>query len=57
MFMTWKYPRNKTSKEVCGAPASNRNYRPLTSDVLGQIIRDNMRSTYHEDYMGIPQGW
>ena len=55
--MTWKYPRNKTSKEACGAPASNRNYRPLTSDVLGQIIRDNMRSTYHEDYMGIPQGW
>jgi len=57
MFMTWKYPRNKTSKEACGAPASNRNYRPLTSDVLGQIIRDNMRSTYHEDYMGIPQGY
>ena len=55
--MIWRYCNKRdSSSEDCGAPAANRNYRKLTDDVLDEIVRDNFRSTYDQDFLGIPQG-
>lgn len=58
-FMVWRYPKERkfNNGETSGAPAANRNYRKLTDGVLDEIVRDNFRSTYDQDYMGIPQGY
>jgi len=57
-FMIWRYCNKRdSSSEDCGAPAANRNYRKLTDDVLDEIVRDNFRSTYDQDFLGIPQGF
>lgn len=56
-FMVWRYGKDDKRTESCGAPAANRNYKQLSDSVLDEIIRDNFKSTYDNDYMGIPQGY
>lgn len=53
--MVWKLPR-KNAEGQSGAPAKNRNYRSLSKGVLNQILVDKMKSTYQQDFMGVPQG-
>ena len=53
--MVWRLPRNNALGQSA-APASNLGYRKLTDSVMDQIIVDKMKSTYRNDFLGIPQG-
>ena len=54
-FMVWKFPR-KNAEGQSAAPAKNRKYRQLTDRMMNQILVDKMKSTYQNDFLGIPQG-
>lgn len=55
-FMVWKLPKESTTGMVT-KPAPHLQYRSLTKDVLGEIISQQLKSTYQSDFMGIPQGY
>ncbi|XP_039265884.2 uncharacterized protein LOC120341444 [Styela clava] len=56
-FMVWKLPNKQSAKGMITATAPHLQYRELTNEVLDQILRDQHKSTYQCDYLGIPQGY
>lgn len=54
-FMVWKLAKESTNGLVT-KPSPHLQYRGLTKDVLGELISDQLKSTYQSDFMGIPQG-
>ncbi|XP_035682248.1 testis-expressed protein 26-like isoform X1 [Branchiostoma floridae] len=51
-FMVWKFPRHeKPLKE------GSQWGTELTDDIMDQVIKDQTKSTYQSDYLGIPQGF
>ncbi|XP_077984899.1 testis-expressed protein 26-like [Glandiceps talaboti] len=49
-FMVWKFPRDVLEDQ--------KSYPfPVTDSMLGQIFHDKCKSTYQEDYLGLPQGY
>lgn len=55
-FMVWKLP-NKSASEMITSAAPHLGYSNLNNRVLDQILRDQLKSTYQCDYLGIPQGY
>ncbi|XP_076816528.1 uncharacterized protein LOC143462296 isoform X2 [Clavelina lepadiformis] len=55
-FMVWRLPR-KTAEGMTAAPAKHLGYRELKDSVLEQILKDQMKTTYQDDFLGIPQGF
>ena len=53
--MVWRIPRNNAHDQDT-APARNRGYRKFSESVMREILQDKMKSTYQNDFMGIPQG-
>ncbi|XP_070553251.1 testis-expressed protein 26-like [Ptychodera flava] len=49
-FMVWKFPKH--------IPEDHKEYPfPLTDSMLEQICHDKFKSTYQDDYLGLPQGY
>nr|XP_002120589.1 testis-expressed protein 26 isoform X1 [Ciona intestinalis]XP_018670392.1 testis-expressed protein 26 isoform X2 [Ciona intestinalis] len=55
-FMIWRLP-NKSKEGMTTATADHLNYRELSDGVMDQILKDQLKSTYQNDYLGIPQGY
>uniref|UniRef100_H2ZH62 Testis-expressed protein 26 n=1 Tax=Ciona savignyi TaxID=51511 RepID=H2ZH62_CIOSA len=55
-FMIWRLP-NKSAEGMITATADHLNYRQLSDGVMDQILKDQLKSTYQNDYLGIPQGY
>lgn len=53
--MIWKLPKETTAGMITKS-SPHLQYRSLTKDVLGEIISEQLKSTYQNDYIGIPQG-
>ncbi|ELT93374.1 hypothetical protein CAPTEDRAFT_212919 [Capitella teleta] len=51
-FMTWKLPRKSTQ----GTSLHVRGPE-ISSEAIEKVIRNQMSSTYQNDYLGIPQGY
>lgn len=54
-FMVWRLPSQSFDMKRA-ALAKNCGYRDLTETVFDQLLKDQFRSTYQSDYLGIPQG-
>jgi len=54
--MRWKLAK-KRENGMIAAPAKHLGYRKLDNDMMNQILKDQLKSTYQNDYLGIPQGY
>lgn len=55
-FMVWRLAKNGAPGMVA-APAKHLGYRKLDNDMMDQVLKDQLKSTYQNDYLGIPQGY
>jgi len=55
-FMRWRLAK-KREEGMLAEPAKHLGYRKLDNDMMNQILKDQLKSTYQNDYLGIPQGY
>ena len=53
--MRWRLAK-KREEGMLAEPAKHLGYRRLDNDMMNQILKDQLKSTYQNDYLGIPQG-
>ncbi|XP_013421037.1 testis-expressed protein 26 [Lingula anatina] len=51
-FMVWKFPKRSITEGDYSEWAT-----PLSDTIMEQVMRNKFRSTYQEDFLGIPQGF